>query len=238
MLLTNNYMEQAKLDQMAEYYDEWWENPNDPRGAVFAKLNNFVYQRIPEGNSKLALDLGSGCGTIVDFLLKRNYDVTGVEYSGDAAKRLVVKYPEAKILQADLNVWNPEEVQYDLTTMVEVTQNFSPDELVALLKKVRHISKKVIITCPNYNSLQGRWVTWRKFKAPFVYLYKPKEFEEIVGQAGFKIGFRSGIGFLMPITLLSNFRIKLIPSWLVKWANMFMDKLLPRLCSLYYLELE
>lgn len=232
-------MEETKLNQMAKYYDEWWENSRDPRGVVFSKLNALVNVRIPKCvNDKKALDLGSGCGTIIDYLLNKGYNVTGVEYGVEAVNRLKKRFNMAKIIQDDINCWNPGTERYDLVTMIELTQNFSPVELGILLSKVRKIANRVIITCPNSNSLQGRWVTWRKFKAPFVYLYSPEQFEKIVLDSGFKIIHQEGIGFLMPITLLSDFRIQLIPNWLVKFVNNFMDHIAPRLCSLDYLELE
>ncbi len=230
-------MEEKQLNSMAEYYEEWWENPRDPRGRVFAKLNQLVGNRIPKTENGEALDLGSGCGAIIERLATKGYNVTGVEYGKEAAQKLKMRFPKAEIVQADLNKWEIDR-SYELVTAIELVQNFTEEELLKLLIKIKPKTKRLIITCPNYNSLQGRWVTWRKFKAPFVHLYRPRKFEEIVEKAGFKITYRAGVGFLMPITLLSGFKVQLIPSFMVKYLNKILDPIFPKLCALYYIEVE
>lgn len=225
-----------QLQDMATYYEEWWENPRDPRGQVFTKLNRLVADRIPDGSGKRALDLGSGAGSIVRMLLAKGYDVTGVEIGEIAVERLRAKFPAARILQSDLHTWEPDG-SYDLVTMIELIQNFTPDQLLALLRKVRAITPRLLISANTANSLQGKWVTWRGFKASFVHLYRVRDFEHLLREAGFEhITYRTGVGFLMPITLLNNFRVQLIPSSVVNAANRIMDSRFPRACALYYVE--
>lgn len=224
------------LEAMTKYYEEWWGNPRDPRNPVFAKLNKLVADRTPEGYGRRALDLGSGSGSIVRILLEKGYDVTSVEIRQAATEQLRAKFPNARIIQANLNEWQPDS-SYDLVTMMQLTQNFTPAELLALLKKVRAITPRLIINANTANSLQGRWVTWRKFKAPFVHLYRVRDFENILREAGFEhITYRTGVGFLMPITLLNNFRVQLIPSAIVHAVNHIIDPRFPRACALYYVE--
>jgi len=230
-------MDNQTLNSMAKYYTEWWENPSDPRGQVFAKLNKLVESRIPDGHGKTALDLGSGGGAIIEMLLKKGYNVTSIEYNEAAVKKLKERFPDVNIIQADLNVWQPEK-QYDLVTALELVQNFTPEELTRLIAKMHQAGNKVLTSMPNLNSLQGRWVTWRKFKASFVHLYTVPQFENIIAQNNFKIVYRSGVGFLMPITLLNNFRIKLIPRPIVNLFNKVLDPMFPKLCGLYYVELN
>lgn len=225
------------LPDMAKYYDEWWENPRDPRGKVFAVLNKTVDQWIPNGHNKRALDLGSGCGAVIKMLVKKDYKVTGVEYGSDAALRLCANFPSATIVQADLNNWNPEQ-SFDLITIIELIQNLTESEIISLLKKLHSRTNRILLSCPNRQSLQGQWVILRKFKAPFVYLYSIKEFEKMITDAGYTIVRGRGVGFLMPITLLSGFRIQLIPSWIVSVMNRILDPIFPTFCSLYLVELK
>lgn len=49
-----------EIKEIKEYYSEWWENPKDIRNVVFDSLNKLVKQRIPQGDGKKALDIGSG----------------------------------------------------------------------------------------------------------------------------------------------------------------------------------
>ena len=57
-------------DEIKEYYSEWWENPKDIRNVVFDSLNELVRRRIPSGEEKKALDIGSGRGRIVSYITK------------------------------------------------------------------------------------------------------------------------------------------------------------------------
>ena len=229
----------SSLQDMAKYYSTWWENPQDPRGVVFFKLTCLVAQRLGRATAghTRALDLGSGCGSIIESLQAAGYEATGVEYGEEAARKLSQRFPTARIIQADLNTWTPDGT-YDVVTMIELVQNFSAQELLALMKKLRPVTRRILINAPNRHSLQGWWVRWRKMQAPFVTLYGIKEFESILKQAGFTITYRRGVGMLMPISLLDNFRIILIPRWLVRLGNALLDPLFPSLAALYYVELE
>lgn len=224
-------------DAMASYYNEWWENPKDPRGAIFAKLTALVGSRLPDGKGKKALDLGSGAGAVINELLKKGYSVTAIEYSKEAVEKLRKRFPGVTVVQADLNEWQPNE-KYDIVTMMELTQNFTELQIITLLKKVRAVTSSLVINNANLNSLQGKWVTWRKFKAAFVYLYSVEQYEKMLTNSGFTIVHREGVGFLMPITLLSNFRFQLLPTRLCVLVNRLLDTRLYHLCALNYTEVK
>jgi len=98
------------------------------------------------------------------------------------------------------------------------------------------LTNHVILSVSNKNSLHGFWAVFRGFIKPFVHVYTPQEVERMLQAAGFKITSTRGIGFLTPITLLSNFRLQLVPEWLVKIVNPIADRIFPKLCHLYYLE--
>jgi hypothetical protein len=40
------------IDEIKEYYSEWWENPKDIRNVVFDSLNNLVKERITPRRGK------------------------------------------------------------------------------------------------------------------------------------------------------------------------------------------
>lgn len=74
-------------DEIKEYYSEWWENPKDIRNVVFDSLNELVKERIPQGEGKKALDIGSGHGRIVSYLVEKGYDVTAVDFNEGFLRR-------------------------------------------------------------------------------------------------------------------------------------------------------
>ena len=75
-------------EEIRSYYSEWWENPRDIRNVVFESLNGYMKQRIPSGIGKRALDIGSGHGRIVSYLVERGYQVTAVEFNEEFAAEL------------------------------------------------------------------------------------------------------------------------------------------------------
>ena len=217
------------------YYEEWWENPRDPRDYVFKRLNRVILKKLPPGNGRGALDIGSGKGTIVGFLLVKGYRVTAVEMNENFVRELKQRFPAVEVIEGDFNAV-PIERTFDLVTAVEFIQNLDRDALRIFFQKVARLTDHLILTVSNKKSLHGFWAVFRGFIKPFVHVYTPKEIETMVRASGFEIKSRRGIGLLTPITLFSDFRWKLIPVWLTKLVNPWGDRLFPRRCHLYYLE--
>ena len=221
-------------EEVKKYYSEWWGNPKDIRNVVFDKLNKYVEQRIPLSNGKKALDIGSGHGKIVSYLLDKGYDVTAVEFNKEFIEELGKKFPNIKIIAIDIRNIELGD-KFDIVTCIELIQNLDRAELLALLSKLAKITGLLLINMSNKYSLHARWIDLRRWRNNFVFNYTPKEFEQILEQAGFEIIHRKGIGLITPISLFKNFRWKLIPVWLATIVNK-LDQLLPRICHLYYVE--
>jgi len=154
------------LTQLTRYYEEWWENPRDPRISVFRRLNALVRSRIPPGEGKRALDLGSGKGTIVSYLLEKGYKVTAVEASEKLANDLESRFTDVEVLHTDLRSLQVQG-SFDLVTAIELAQNLTLEELKQLLEQLRSNTRWLFINISNINSLHCRWVNFRGFRAPF-----------------------------------------------------------------------
>jgi len=224
-------------DNIKRYYEEWWENPSDPRTIVFERLNQIVKSRIPSGRNKRALDLGSGKGRIVEYLIEKKYNVTAVEFNEHFAKDLKRRFPGAEIICQDVRQFKPQK-NYELTTCIELVQNLSNAETLQMLKRIRPATKQLFINISNSDSLHGRWVKWRMFQAKFVHGYSSKWLDDALTKAGFRITFRRGIGLLTPLTLWKGFKGCFIPVWLARTINMMFDSFFPNHCHLYYVEAE
>jgi len=223
----------SEIDEaVKKYYSEWWENPKDIRKVVFESLNEYVRQRIPPG--KKALDIGSGHGRIVSYLVEKGCEVTAVEFNEEFTTELRSRFPNVRAISEDVRNIEFEE-SFDVITCIELVQNLDRVELLALLTKLAGVTKSLLINMSNKNSFHARWLEFRGFRAHFVFNYTPKEFEQILEQAGFDIVHRRGMGLITPISLFKNFRVKLIPVWLAKVVNQ-LDPLVPRVCHLYYVE--
>jgi len=218
-----------------KYYEEWWENPKDPRGVIFNRLNRIVFDRFPHGKGKRALDIGSGRGTIVSLLLRKGYQVTAVELNENFTKGLKQNFPEVKIIEGDFNTV-PINGIFDIVTAIEFIQNLDREALRAFLKKVASLTDRLFINISNRKSLHGFWTAFRAFQKPFVHTYTPEEINRMIEEIDFRVTYEKGIGFLTPITLLSNFRFIIIPCCIAKIFNTIGDRIFPKLCHLYYLE--
>jgi SAM-dependent methyltransferase len=220
---------------ITRYYEEWWENPHDPRHHIFGKLNRVVKRFLPDGAGRTALDLGSGKGAIVAFLRERGYRVTAVDLNGHFLQDIRRRFPDVECREGrfeDLSFPG----SYDLVTAVEFIQNLDRPALDLFFEKAAGLTDHIIVTVSNRNSLHGFWARWRGFIKDFVHVYTPREVEQRLEASGFRIVRRRGIGLLTPLTWLPGFRRKVLPVWLARTVNPVGDRLLPRLCHLYYLE--
>lgn len=222
------------INEIREYYSEWWENPKDIRNVVFESLNEYIKQRIPLGVGKKALDIGSGHGRIVSYLVEKGYQVSAVEFNEDFVAELRWKFPSIRVISEDLRQIHFSE-RYDLITCIELVQNLNRAELAHLLPKLANAAPLFFTNISNRDSFHARWVEFRGWRNEFVFNYAPEGFEQMMRQSGFEIVHRRGIGLITPVSLFKNFRGKLLPQWLAKTVNR-LDPLVPKICHLYYLE--
>jgi SAM-dependent methyltransferase len=223
--------------EIKKYYEEWWENPEDPRGVVFNALNDLVRGRIQEGSGKKALDVGSGKGKIVSFLLDKGYSVTAVDLNEKFTRALKEKYPGVSVLEGDFRNVSLDS-SFDLITAIEFVQNLDKDGLVLFIEKAASLTDRLILNISNRNSLHGFWTNYRGFQKSFVHTYRPSEIERLLSQYHFKITYKRGVGFVTPVTLLSGFRFKIVPAFVARLLNPIADKIFPGYCHLYYIEAE
>jgi SAM-dependent methyltransferase len=221
---------------MLHYYEEWWENPADIRTVIFDRLNRYVRQRIPDGRGRRALDLGSGKGAIVRFLVERGYEVTAVEVNEALAARLRRRFPEVRVLTTDVRTLTLTP-GFDLITCIELVQNLPPGDVQPLLARLRALGGRLLINVSNPRSLHGVWVRLRGFKAPFVWMYTPQALRGYLRAAGFRVTHARGIGLVTPISLHRGFRGVLVPPIVARVLGPA-DRLAPGLCHLYYAEAE
>ncbi len=230
-------MDRPDLQQrMKDYYEEWWENPADIRAVIFDRLNRYVRQRIPDGRGRRALDLGSGKGTIVRFLVERGYEVTAVEVNEALAVRLRQRFPAVRVVTADVRALDLTP-GFDLITCIELVQNLPPGDVRLLLTRLRALGGRLLINVSNPRSFHGAWVRLRGFKAPFVWMYTPRALHGYLRAAGFCVTHVRGIGLVTPISLYPGFRGVLVPPVVARLLEPA-DRLAPSLCHLYYVEAE
>ena len=217
---------------MNRYYEEWWENPSDPRDFVFKQLNALVMERLQDGKRQTALAVGSGKGSIVSMLRQRDYAINAVELNETFAQGLRKNFPQARVIEGDTNIIEVSG-RFDVTTAIEFVQNLDETSVRKFLARTAQATSSVVISVSNRQSIHGLWVAYRRFQKSFVHTYIPKQIEAMLENAGFVVTYRKGVGLLTPITLLPDFRLPLIPAWLTRIVNRIGDRVFPRLCHLY-----
>lgn len=220
--------------EIKEYYAEWWENPRDIRNMVFDRLNRYVRKRLPSGQGRKALDIGSGHGRIVSYLVEKGYDVSAVEFNEGFVSELRGKYPAVNVIEKDVRDVSFAQ-KFDVVTCIELAQNLEKPDLLDLLVKLSGITRSLLINISNRNSFHGRWVELRGWKKNFVFDYTPQELDRLLKQAGFAITHRRGIGLVTPASLFKDFKGRFTPFWLTELVNK-LDPCATGICHLYYVE--
>ncbi|PXF51583.1 MAG: hypothetical protein C4B55_04230 [Candidatus Methanophagaceae archaeon] len=227
----------VEAKEIKKYYSEWWENPKDIRNVVFESLNELVKERIPPGEGKKALDIGSGHGRIVSYLLEKGYDVTAVEFNEEFVTELKIKFPSVKVIAEDVRNVDLDET-FDLVTCIEFAPLLNETELVNFLSKIVKVSPLILINMSNRNSLHSTYVKLRGWQNDFIFDYTPEQFEHLVEEAGFRAVYRRGVGLVTPISLFRGFKGKFIPVWFAREVNKLLDTYATKRCHLYYVEAE
>lgn len=78
-----------------------------------------------------ALDIGSGIGWVVNYLLSRGFRVTGCDIAGVAVERLDAEYPAAEFFRLSVGA-EPiprDDASFDVLTMIDVAYHIVDDKL-------------------------------------------------------------------------------------------------------------
>ena len=171
---------------------------------------------------KKALDIGSGKGRIVSYLVEKGYDVTAVDLNRAFCENLQREFPSVRVLHGDIRALDFDgDERFDLTTCIELVQNLDKNELLSMVTKLSTITKQLLINISNKNSFHAFWVRQRGWQKSFVFTYTPRDFEHVLRNAGFDITYARGVGLITPVSLFKEFRGKLIPIWLAQSINKF-----------------
>ncbi|MDO8472106.1 MAG: class I SAM-dependent methyltransferase [bacterium] len=158
----------------------------------FAKQARQFYQelqRVIPAQSKL-LDVGCSKGYFLHFAKQAGHQVTGIEYSADAAAYAKDNF------DIDVKVGSVDAVElpahsFDVITAFDLIEHV-PD-FQATLKRFQHWLKPgglLIIDTPNYDSIYRKLTTdrWVGFDMPFhIHLFRPKTLRRALVGNGFKI---------------------------------------------------
>jgi len=131
-----------------EYYNSFYQKlaEIDEKGNNFNKVKKILPKL--KGNEKI-LDIGCGYGSVSEELIKKGFEVTGIEINDKAIEKL--KQKGFKVLKRDINKALNINYKYDVVMILDVLEHvFDPLFLLNEAKKVVNSGGFLIITVPLY----------------------------------------------------------------------------------------
>jgi 2-polyprenyl-3-methyl-5-hydroxy-6-metoxy-1,4-benzoquinol methylase len=195
------------MDVFEEYYNTFYKKiaEIDAKGNTFSKIENFLPE-LPE-NAKV-LDIGCGFGSVSHELVKRGFDVYGIEINEDAKAELRVK--GIKVLENDISKPFAMIVErFDLILLLDILEHiFDPLFLMKEACSVLNNNGEMIISVPLYFDLIDRfrilftgsiisydnisygkelYNKFRSYNYDHIRFYRPKDIFEMCTVLGLKI---------------------------------------------------
>lgn len=159
----------------------WSQHGFEERITLFPELLSSI-------KANTVLDVGCGPGNYCDILLKKGFDVTGVDYSPNMLKRAEKNAPGATYLQANAYHLPFEDKSFDLVVSIGVMQCLSDEE--KFISEICRVAKRYVIlsTLRRTHRVKNREEHLKKLieRDPMpARLYYPKDVQAIFKEEGF-----------------------------------------------------
>ena len=241
------------MNSLYELAREWLDGfDKDPRRVVYERLYTNIYRRFvawqdgyDQRPKMRMLDVGSGYGNTIMIFASLPWKIVAIERYLEIAERLKERLTEAEGIDFEIYIGDIQDfyaewqgglrMRFDLATMILTTQYMDPEQLRRSLTFLSYMTNHLLLDVTNRNSLYGLWTMIRGWKSPNAYYYTPREIESMLVEAGFRINYTVGVGFLSPLSLRKGFKSTVIRPWMTA-MTWFLDRMFPRRCHLYYLE--
>lgn len=211
--------------------DFWVENSND---EIYLDLNSdgmaeFLKKYIPKSTEKAkAFEFGIYPGNYLNIIASKGYQIYGIDYHPRLSDMLIERSKKisiSNILNDDINTLKSNVNKYSLVYSIGFIEHFSNwEEILDLHVKLTEKGGTLIITCPNFRTLNQRiyHLLWdfKSYKKHYIPSMNAQKWKEILVKNDFEIiynGYFGGTYFWneqknMSVLnrSLSNFYIKFI----------------------------
>lgn len=142
------------MSAVEKYYNEFYRE----LALIDAKYNSFdkikdIFPDIPRG-SKI-LDIGSGFGSVSEYLLKNGFEVTAIEINDEAIE--VLKNKGFRVIKHDLNYPIEINEKFKVVLLLDVLEHvFNPLQLLENAKSLLEPGGYIIATVPLYFDIFDR----------------------------------------------------------------------------------
>lgn len=123
-------------------------------------------------DAKSVLDYGAGAGSLVEVLLKADFNVTALEFSENSVNRINKKYKNVENFKGGFifNDLGKFKKKYDLIFLIEVIEHLNDHDLNEVLDRVNNLITDdgfIIITTPNKERLNEAMICCPECKKVF-----------------------------------------------------------------------
>lgn len=207
-----------------ETYEKFWKLGGTSKFTDYERnLALDVFFPITKNENKLA-DIAGGAGIVAEWLIKRGYDVSLVEFSEaaveEAKKRGINKIYKNKI--EGLGSLPFANDSFDVVFFGDIVEHlFDPESALKEIKRILKPNGKLIISCPNiaywrfrcYYFLDGDFqridvAKQRPWEQEHIRFYNIKILKELLGKLGFEFIKYKGVNRIWH----SRFLVKYIPN--------------------------
>jgi len=194
------------MNNFEDYYNNFYKELSklDEIGNTFDKIKSFL-PKLKKGEA--FLDIGCGYGGVSYELIKKGFDVTGIEINDDAIKSLKQKGFEVykKDITKPLSIYK----KFDIVMLLDVLEHvFDPSFLLNEAKKVIKEKGYIIVTVPLYFDIVDRikilftgsvisvdnlcygeenYKKFRSYNYDHIRFFRPKEILEMGERIGLKV---------------------------------------------------
>lgn len=140
---------------MEEYYNGFYRELSrlDELGNNFSKIESFLPDL--KGTEKI-IDIGCGHGGVCHELVKKGFDVSGVEINKDAIQSL--KEKQFNVIECDITKELKIDEKFNIVFILDVLEHlFDPLLLLRESKKITQQDGYIIVTIPLYFDLVDRF---------------------------------------------------------------------------------
>ncbi len=155
----------------------------------FQRIFNKICRHINPTKGKSLLDIGTGCGYMLDAAREIGIDGYGIEISEYAAKQASIKHP-GHIVNGTLKTTNYDKEKFDMVSATDVLEHIlEPVTFTHTVRKILKPHGHLLLTVPNIGSFTKRVMGkhWFHYKEEHVTYWNRKSLDFLMEQAGFKI---------------------------------------------------
>ena len=190
-----NYFKQEYDKDLYQYYEDYSKTFRSKEWKQRAKLNlinlskslkDYSYRYNSNKKNISLLDFGCGLGLTLDTAKKLDWEVKGVEMNEFCINFCEKKNHKVYSYLSEID----ENIKFDIITLFDVVEHVpNPTNLLKDLKTKLSKDGFLIITCPNWNSLERIFFqnNWKAIDPQHYHYFTIKTMMQILQKANFKI---------------------------------------------------